>query len=72
MGPDLAKAILIYGFEHADVQIPLEPAIRSFEVIARSVLGLELGERVQATRKGLMHVTHAVVQIYAWELSAPT
>jgi hypothetical protein len=64
----LAKGIVIYGFEHSDVRLPLEPAIRSFEIIAARVLGLRFSERVQETRLGLIHPTHSVVRVYGWQI----
>jgi hypothetical protein len=57
-GFDERKAIIVFGFEHTPPQVPLEPAIRSFEVIARYVAHVQLGTRESAVFKDLVHPVH--------------
>ena len=66
----LSKAIVIYGFEHATPRVPLEPAVRAFELIATKVAGVRLGRRVEEVRSALQHPAHAVVRVYGWEVLA--
>jgi len=64
----LSKALIIYGFEHATPLIPLEPAVRAFELIATQVAGVRLGKRIEQVRAALRHPAHAVVRVYGWEV----
>jgi hypothetical protein len=66
-GPERRAAVVI-GYEHAPTQISLEPLFASFEVIARSVIGLKLGQRVEVRRGGLRHPVHQQAVIAAWEV----
>ena len=62
------KGILVFGYEHQPAQIPLEPVIRGFELLARDLLRLPLGPREEATFAPLIHPVHQVGRIYAWEV----
>ena len=62
------RAVLIYGFEHATPQVPLEPAVLAFELIATKVAGVRLGRRIEEMRDALQHPAHAVVRVYGWEV----
>src|SRR5215213_3812974 len=42
------KAVLIFGYEHSPPLIDITTAIESFEVIAKQIVGIELGERYSA------------------------
>jgi hypothetical protein len=64
----LSKAVIIYGFEHATPRVPLEPAVRAFELIATQVAGVRLGKRIEQVRAALRHPAHAVVRVYGWEV----
>lgn len=68
LGAGLSKAVLIYGFEHATPQVPLEPAVRAFELIATRVAGVRLGRRNEEMRDALQHPAHAVLRVYGWEV----
>jgi hypothetical protein len=59
------KAILIYGYEHADW--PLEPAIAAFESLA--AMRARVGERHVARFDGLIHPVHASGAVYGWEIA---
>jgi hypothetical protein len=62
------KAVLIFGYEHCPPQVCLEPAIASFEVLARTVMKLELGERVEELRENLVHPVHQQLRVYGFEV----
>jgi hypothetical protein len=66
-GMEGRKAIIIYGFESDDW--PLEPAIKSFELLARS--SVRLGPRAFATFANLVHPIHQSGAVFGWEISAP-
>jgi hypothetical protein len=58
------KAIVIYGF--ADPAWPLEPAIESFESLARA--RHRLGPRESCHFDGLVHPVHSQGGVFGWEL----
>jgi len=62
------KAAVVIGFENTPPQISLTPLLAGFEVIARDVLRIPLGERVQATRLGLVHPVHQQLSVTGWEV----
>ena len=62
------KAVLVIGYEHTPPLIPLEPAVRGFELLASSVLGLKLSSREQVIVTGLVHPCHQQATVYGWEV----
>ena len=62
------KAIVVIGYEHSPPNIPLEPAVRGFELLARDVFRLHLSDRVEVLVTGLVHPSHQRATIYAWEV----
>jgi len=62
------KGLFIIGYEHDPAIKGLDPIIRSFELISRNVMGINLGERVEERRSGLVHPVHRVVRCIGWEL----
>lgn len=62
------KAALVIGYEHDPAKIPLEPLIKSFEIIASQVLDIHLSNCVEQIRKGLVHPEHQVVRVIGWEV----
>src|SRR5271165_6883352 len=62
------KAAVVIGYEHTPPQISLKPLLAAFEVIAGNVMGLRLGDRVQAIRQGLAHPVHQQLTVTAWEV----
>ncbi|MEZ4452980.1 MAG: hypothetical protein R3B09_26205 [Nannocystaceae bacterium] len=62
------RAVIIFGYEHTPAQIPLEPAIRSFELLAREVLRVRLGPQSKVRRTGLIHPVHQQVTVYGYEV----
>ncbi|MFL5483650.1 MAG: hypothetical protein ACJ8AK_15815 [Gemmatimonadaceae bacterium] len=63
------KAVIVFGFEHTPPQLPLEPAIRSFELIAPQVCGIALGQRVSADFTDCIHPSHQQGYVYGWEVN---
>lgn len=62
------KAVIIFGYEHCPAQVPLDPAITAFEVIATNILSLRLGPRMHAKRDGLIHPVHQVLRVFGYEV----
>ena len=62
------KAIVVFGYEHTSAQIPLEPAITSFELIADQVLNISISLRLERRIESLKHPVHQVLRIFAWEV----
>ncbi len=62
------KGIIVFGYEHTPPQINLETAVRSFEVIAREVVGLKLCDRKVAVIAGLVHPYHQQAKVFGWEI----
>jgi hypothetical protein len=62
------KAILVYGFEHTPPKIPLEPAVRAFEIIAAEVADVHLGPRHTAHFYQLIHPVHQQGTVFGWEV----
>jgi hypothetical protein len=60
------KAVLAIGYEHDPPQVILEPLFRSFEVIAKEVLSIRLGERVSERRDDLIHPVHQRLVVTGW------
>ena len=52
----------------APPQIPLEPAVRGFELLASSVVGIRLSPRHMRTVTSLVHPYHQQLTVYAWEV----
>lgn len=62
------KGLIAIGFEHDPAKISLDPLILSFELIARNVLQIPLGQRVEERREGLVHPVHQVLRCVGWPL----
>lgn len=62
------KAIIVFGYEHTPPLIDLDVAVRSFEAIAQTVVGFEIGPRVTAMVTGLIHTYHQQAKVFGWEI----
>lgn len=62
------KAIIVFGYEHLEVKIALEPAIRAFELIASQITGFSLSQRIETAREPLIHPVHQRLRIFIWEI----
>ncbi len=62
------KGLVIIGYEHNPAKISLDPIISSFELIAKDVIKIKIGERIEEKRSGLVHPEHQVVRCIGWEL----
>jgi len=62
------KVIVVVGYEHSPSQIPVEPAISAFEIVARNVLRLDLSCRCEELRTGLVHPIHQQLRVFGYEI----
>lgn len=62
------KAVVIFGFEHTPPQIALEPAIRGFELLASSIVGIRLSSRIEEFRSSLVHPVHQQLRVFGYEV----
>jgi hypothetical protein len=62
------KGLFVIGYEHDPAKIVLDPLIHSFELVARQVMGINLGERVEEKRGHLVHPEHQVLRCIGWDL----
>ena len=62
------KGLFMIGYEHNPARISLDPLIFSFDLIAREVMRIPLGQRVEEKRDGLVHPEHQVLRCAGWEL----
>jgi hypothetical protein len=62
------KGIIVFGYEHAQVVVPLDPAIRSFELLAAKVMQVKLTPRIERRIAGLIHPVHQVLRVFGWEI----
>ncbi len=62
------KAVVVIGYEHTPPKVSLLPLLRSFEVVAKEVLEIRLGERAQSLRTGLIHPVHQQLVVCGWEV----
>jgi ribonucleoside-diphosphate reductase alpha chain len=62
------KAVVVVGYEHVPPKVDLTPLIESFEVVAKHVACIELSERAECRRNGLVHPVHQSVRVFAWEV----
>lgn len=58
------------GYEDDSPKISLDLLISSFELIARRIMGIPLGERVEEKRDHLIHAEHQVLRCISWELGS--
>jgi hypothetical protein len=63
------KGLFVIGFEHNPATFSLDPLIESFELIARRIMNIALGERIEEKRIGLCHPHHQVLRCIAWKLN---
>ncbi len=66
------KGLFVIGFEHNPAKISLDPLINSFESIAKQVMAIDLGSRIEQTRDNLVHSEHQVVRCIGWQLKTKT
>jgi hypothetical protein len=66
------KGIIVFGYEHVQAIVPLDPAIRSFELLAVEILQLKLTPRVERRSGGLIHPVHQVLRVFGWQILSTT
>jgi hypothetical protein len=64
------KAIVVFGYEHSPPKIDITTAIDSFEILAKEVVDVELGERYSAEFGPLIHPVHQQGKVFGWEVFA--
>ena len=62
------KAIIVFGYEHSPPKIEISTAMNSFEVIARQVVNISLGEQYSADFGPLVHPVHQQGKLFGWEV----
>ena len=62
------KGIVVFGYEHAQAVVPLDPAIRSFELLAEQIMQIKLTARIERRLEGLIHPVHQVLRVFGWEV----
>jgi hypothetical protein len=62
------KGIIVFGYEHAKAVVPLDPAIRSFELLASKIMQVKLTPRIERRVEGLIHPIHQVLRVFGWEI----
>ncbi len=62
------KGIVVFGYEHAEAVVPLDPAIRSFELLAPEIMQVKLTPRIERRIEGLIHPVHQVLRVFGWEI----
>lgn len=62
------KAVVILGFEHLPSQVSIDPAISAFELLASSIVRVNLGPRTEEGRGNLVHPVHQQIRVIAYEV----
>jgi hypothetical protein len=62
------KGLFVIGYEHNPAKINLDTLLDSFETIACKVMGINLSERVEQKREGLVHPEHQVLRCIGWQI----
>ena len=62
------KGIIVFGYEHAQAVVPLDAAIRAFELLAAQIMHVKLTPRVESRIEGLIHPVHQVLRVFGWEV----
>jgi hypothetical protein len=62
------KAVIIFGYEHSPPQIDIITAVRSFEMTAKQVVGIELSARQSAEFGPLIHPVHQQGKVFGWQV----
>ncbi|MBM3140608.1 MAG: hypothetical protein FJZ92_10530 [Chloroflexi bacterium] len=63
------KGVIVIAYEHSPPRVDTSVAVRCFELIAREILALRLGDRAEATVSDLVHPVHQRAVVYGWELA---
>lgn len=68
LGGTERKGAVVIGYEHTPPQISLTPLFAAFEAIAKDVVKVSLGSRVEVLRSGLIHPVHQQLRVAGWEV----
>lgn len=64
-GPE-QRAVIVIGYEHEPPQIDLSMLIGAFELVARELLAIPLGDRHTAVISDCIHPVHRRTTVYGW------
>jgi len=62
------RAVVVFGYEHNPAQIPLDPCIKGFEMLAVNLFEIRLSTCIEKRVTGLVHPVHQVLRVFAWEV----
>ena len=62
------KAVFVIGYEHEPPKISLDPSLEAFELIAKSIVKIPIGARIEERRNNLVHPVHQTIRCIAWEI----
>jgi hypothetical protein len=62
------RAVMVIGYEHSPPRIPVESAVRGFELLAASVCRIVLSSRAERLVPGLIHPHHQQARVCGWEV----
>ena len=62
------KAVIVIGYEHDPPKIPLDVLVKSFEILSKCVMKINLSQRIEENRKNLVHPVLQQLTVYAWEV----
>lgn len=62
------RAVAAISYEHSTPQVDIHRLVRSFEILSREIAEIQLGNRIEILRRGLIHPVHQQLRVFAWEL----
>jgi len=62
------KAVIVFGYEHIPPQIPLEIAVRAFELLVQEIAKIKVSETQFARFGPLIHPVHQQGLVFGWEI----
>ena len=62
------KGIIVFGYEHDEAVVPLDPAVRAFELLAKEIMQVKLTTRIERRVDKLVHPVHQVLRVFGWEV----
>lgn len=65
------KGVIVFGYEHREAVVPLDPAIRSFELLAAEIMQVKLTPRIERRVDKLVHPVHQILRVFGWEILQP-
>ncbi len=66
------RGVVVVTYSHNPPEVDFEPLVRSFELIATDVLGIQLGTRASSDVDALIHPIHTRATVFGWEVGCAT